>query len=621
MYRYLFTNDLRISTLNISLEDAANKFITNTVPSANVDKSANNNINTLGFYFNLTQKSNCSKIASEGNVRKIVLNFIKKFQFPNPRTFEAYNNSNEDGIKLAPMRLILKLLYIMSMNEGESGYLTKNEIENFIFYNSKATERFNPNLIEIYSMIMEYRKTKILPKCIETNPEQKSWNQGDRQLREMIKVLTWSGCVIETDNGKIKISHTSLSEENKADIFEIVNYNCSWEGKYPSNNEEKTKIKESYQSYMDISNVEVDVKKESETLVPIGKGENLLIYGVPGCGKSHYIKERYAINNDNSERVVFHSDYTYSDFVGQILPKVTTVPVTTSSMYLTEETTYNTAPLMVTESPVSYDLNKSSIEYEFTPGPFTRLLKRCREYNDRMHYLVIEEINRGNAPAIFGEIFQLLDRDGNGESEYEINNAAIAQAVYEDSDKKVIIPSNLTILATMNTADQNVFTLDTAFKRRWEMLSIRNNFKIKNIAISDEDEIKKEKQRFNNQLQCELCGTSLTWMKFATKINSSIVVQGESNLGNADKRLGHFFLKAHEMQDVTKFSEKVIMYLWNDVFRFEKDNVFNPNYKSLEDVLDDFQNPSIRFKVFVDELDFSKFIAPEDSQAEGDTGE
>ncbi len=340
------------------------------------------------------------------------------------------------------------------------------------------------------------------------------------------------------------------------------------------------------------------------------KGENILIYGVPGCGKSHYIKERYTINDDNSERVVFHPDYTYSDFVGQILPKVKTAPITTSSMCENEVATYGTVPMMVAESPVAYEVNKTSIEYDFTPGSFTRLLKRCKEYSDRMHYLVIEEINRGNAPAIFGEIFQLLDRDNNGESEYGINNSDIADQVYGDPNKKVIIPSNLTVLATMNTADQNVFTLDTAFKRRWEMLSIRNNFK---LSANDTD--------FNAQLESTLCGTKLTWMKFATTINSSIVEQSESNLSNEDKRLGHFFVKPYEMEDVNKFSEKIIMYLWNDVFKFEKDNAFNSDYKTLEDVLDAFQEPSIRFKVFADKLGFSEFIAIEDSQVEGDTDE
>lgn len=614
MYRYLFTSDLRISTLDSVMRYAAVKIINDTVPTASEDKSVNNNINTLGFYFNLTQKSNCAKIAAHGNTRKVVLNFVKKFQFPNPRTFDAYNNSHVDGIKLAPMRLILKLLYVMSMVEGKSAHLTKNEIENFIFYNSKATSSFNPDLFEIYSMIKEYRKTKTLPISIEQDDKNKFWNYGDRQLGEMIKILTWSGCVSEVSKGSFSINHEHLTEQDKADIFDIVNYDKFWLDKFPcekgSFKKVERPVEESYEAYMDISNDEVDVREEVESLAPVGKGENLLIYGVPGCGKSHYIKERYTINDNNSERVVFHPDYTYSDFVGQILPKVKTASTSTPLVDTVEDTAYEATSMMVAESTVAHSVNKSSIEYDFIPGPFTRLLKRCKEYSDRMHYFVIEEINRGNAPAIFGEIFQLLDRDNNGESEYGINNSDIADKVYGNPDRKVVIPNNLTVLATMNTADQNVFTLDTAFKRRWEMMSIRNNFKIRE---NDAD--------FNAQLECTLCGTDLTWMKFATAINSSIVAQSESNLGSEDKRLGHFFVKPHEMEDVSKFSEKIIMYLWNDVFKFEKENVFNSDYKTLEDVLDAFQEPSVRFKVFAEKLGFSEFIATEDSQAEGDADE
>lgn len=289
-------------------------------------------------------------------------------------------------------------------------------------------------------------------------------------------------------------------------------------------------------------------------------GKNLLIYGVPGCGKSHYIKEMYQLTDDNSKRVVFHPDYTYSDLVGQILPRTND--------------------------------DDKTISYRFVPGPFTELLKDCESNLSKMHYLVIEEINRGNAPAIFGEIFQLLDRDKNGISEYSIFNSDIAKEVYGDHTKMIQIPNNLTILSTMNTADQNVFTLDTAFKRRWEMKSIRNNFK-----LTDDPQ-------FNAQLESKLCDTQIDWMTFATDINAKIAEQSEANLDNEDKRLGHFFIKENEMVDLAKFAEKIIMYLWNDVFKYEKEKVFNTEYKTLEDILDAFQNSKVRFKVFNSNLGF-----------------
>jgi len=133
------------------------------------------------------------------------------------------------------------------------------------------------------------------------------------------------------------------------------------------------------------------------------------------------------------ERIIFHPDYTYSDFVGQILPRVN---------------------------------EDSSVSYEFTPGPFTNILKKAYLNPEKEYFLIIEEINRGNAPAIFGDIFQLLDRNKDGASEYEITNNDVANIIYGDKNHKVSIPSNMSILCTMNTSDQNVFTLDTAFQRR-----------------------------------------------------------------------------------------------------------------------------------------------------------
>ena len=145
-------------------------------------------------------------------------------------------------------------------------------------------------------------------------------------------------------------------------------------------------------------------------------GANYLLYGVPGSGKSYTVKTEYCDDEERMERVVFHPDYTYSDFVGQIMPK------------LDEE---------------------RRVYYDFSPGPFTRMLKKAYTTPGKEFFLVIEELNRGNAPAIFGEVFQLLDRkertdEGTvGESSYGITNYYVADIVYENSDHPVLIPSNL----------------------------------------------------------------------------------------------------------------------------------------------------------------------------------
>ena len=267
---------------------------------------------------------------------------------------------------------------------------------------------------------------------------------------------------------------------------------------------------------------------------------NMLFYGVPGAGKSHTIKGIIAAMRAESERVVFHPDYTYSDFIGQILPKK----------------------------------EGDKLTYDFIPGPFTRILSEAKADPGNNYVLVIEEINRGNAPAIFGDIFQLLDRKKDGDCDYEITNTDIVNEVnkkLDDNEKidKVKLPKNLYIFATMNTSDQNVFTLDTAFKRRWAMRCIRNDFSKCEFA------------------DYKIGNTGIKWGAFAEVINDKIA-ENSSGLSSEDKRLGAFFIREDELNK-TDFGEKVLMYLWDDAFKYSRDNVFQEKYNTLEEVLEDFE--------------------------------
>lgn len=321
-------------------------------------------------------------------------------------------------------------------------------------------------------------------------------------------------------------------------------------------------------------------------------GSNILLYGVPGSGKSWTIEHEYCKKDTNVERLVFHPDYTYSDFIGQILPNVD---------------------------------DEGQVSYKFTPGPFTNILADAYRNPDKEYILIIEEINRGNAPAIFGEVFQLLDRkseirdfddDGYpiGTSEYGITNANIAKIVYGDSKHKVRIPSNLSILGTMNTSDQNVFTLDTAFQRRWEMRLIENNFEHVDRNLAD----------------AEILDTGITWEVFCTQINNIIVGNNARMTSAEDKRLGAYFVHLRDlkykpemgnlsdgeydalrtkeqaksiteaekerldairdaMKQNRKFPEKVIKYLWDDAFKFNREVVFETSqFQSLEQVIRTF---------------------------------
>lgn len=311
---------------------------------------------------------------------------------------------------------------------------------------------------------------------------------------------------------------------------------------------------------VDKNNEEVEVNTDS-----IGRkigGDNILLYGVPGSGKSFKVEDEYIDDVSRMERLVFHPDYMNTEFIGQILPSIH------------EEVD---------------DENKKSISYKFSPGPFTKLLKRAIHDPGNFYYLVIEELNRGNAPAIFGEVFQLLDRDNVGNSEYKISNEYIADTVYGDMDKLVYLPSNLIIIATMNTADQNVFTLDTAFQRRWNMRMVHNNIEDAEHGTT------------------KILDTDVTWSQFNIVINNLITLYSSENLVSEDKRLGAYFITKNDLlsddssnDEYTIFGDKLIKYLWDDAFKFNRDQLFDSKYKNLEDVLVNFSSKrsNERFKIF-----------------------
>lgn len=300
-------------------------------------------------------------------------------------------------------------------------------------------------------------------------------------------------------------------------------------------------------------------------------GTNILLYGVPGCGKSFTIMNKYCKDAYSIERVVFHPDYTYGDFVGQILPLT--------------------------------DAETGKIRYEFSAGPFTRILSAAYNNPDKKYCLIVEEINRGNAPAIFGDIFQMLDRKEDGTGAYEITNADVAAKVYIHGEEKnkVKLPSNLFIFATMNTSDQNVFTLDTAFQRRWNMRMVENDVFKSTIAGKP------------------ILDTTIKWAKFADTINSLIINKNIGMTSSEDKRLGAYFVTEKDLRFYTtadgltqeeaddrnhNFPEKVLKYLWDDAFKFTRDEVFKSDYDSLEKLIKAFETAQgdKRFSVFADDI-------------------
>ena len=273
---------------------------------------------------------------------------------------------------------------------------------------------------------------------------------------------------------------------------------------------------------------------DSLTTAPVSiSGANIIYYGAPGTGKSHKLDELIKKENTNTFRVTLHPEYTYSDFVGQLLPV----------------------------SKKANDGNdKYTVSYEFVPGIFTIALKEAINNPDRSVYLILEELSRANVAAVFGDLFQLLDRK-NGISEYPIDNPDISKIVYgkantdQDTYKKIYIPNNLSILATVNTSDQNVYPMDTAFKRRFEWRYVSTDYGSNSEDFKD-----------NNNPTIDVGNNiRVTWDNLYKGLNSFIV--GELGL-NEDKQIGPYFIKfeganGDKAHDLVK--DKLLQYLWEDI--------------------------------------------------------
>lgn len=287
-----------------------------------------------------------------------------------------------------------------------------------------------------------------------------------------------------------------------------------------------------------------------------GGAQNKVVYGTPGCGKSYYVQNvmlpSLGVDADNVIRTTFYQDYTNTEFVGQILPKVD---------------------------------SDGGVTYEFNPGPFTLALKKAIEQPEQAVALVIEELNRGNAPSIFGDIFQLLDRDENGKSQYAITNVNIQNYLNKCFDgqaikfNKIFIPANLYIISTMNTSDQNVFTLDTAFKRRWLFEKIRNDFK--------------DDHEYKGYFVPGMDG--VTWEQLVKGINDFILNRPD-DLTSEDKLIGVYFIDKHTLcekeedcgneEKKYRFAYKLFEYLWDDVAKFAHTEWFGSDIKSLDQLID-----------------------------------
>ena len=305
-----------------------------------------------------------------------------------------------------------------------------------------------------------------------------------------------------------------------------------------------------------------------------------IFYGAPGTGKSHTIKEE--TKEEDVIRITFHPDTDYSSFVGAYKPTTALLPICDELGQ----------PMKIGSTV----LHKEQIVYEFVAQSFLQAyVNAWKKYDkDDKQYLVIEEINRGNCAQIFGDLFQLLDRNDYGFSDYPIKadadmkrqlQKAFAGLAIEQSDKInaiyegkdivsqvlngdiLLLPNNLYIWATMNTSDQSLFPIDSAFKRRWDWtyMPISNAEKHWVIGVD---------------------GNNYDWWQFLEKINEKI----GSTTNSEDKKLGYFFCKAQNgIISAKAFVGKVIFYLWNDVFK---------DYEFVDAIFNDVDGSKLSFEKF-----------------------
>lgn len=316
------------------------------------------------------------------------------------------------------------------------------------------------------------------------------------------------------------------------------------------------------------------IEEKPETLIP----RQIIYYGAPGTGKSHSVK-RETEEWEKKGRVVrttFHPDSDYSTFVGAYKP--TTESVQRYDIY--------NKPITKDGQPVMEQV----ITYEFVAQAFLHAYINAWKNREEPEFLIIEEINRGNCAQIFGDLFQLLDRGDDGYSEYSVRadkdlqkhlTNAFADVVLDDypkvkSGEVLILPKNLYLRATMNTSDQSLFPIDSAFKRRWDWKYIPIAKGKDNDGVELDWEIAIDSEKYD-------------WWTFIETVNKHIF--GTTN--SEDKQLGFFFCKAKDnIIDAETFVGKVIFYLWNDVF---KDYGFDdPIFVDKEDVM----NPKLSFDKF-----------------------
>lgn len=503
------------------------------------------------------------------------------WEINNPESFETIQNVNgEETSDYVNFKHLLEyfcahLQYVVTGDKTVKGY--EEYLEPFIKNDSFRRSGQGYNRGKIQKQIEQWENYSAGKICIavhgqgaKSNASYLHWNRTGHNV-----LANWNGDAI------ISLKLVEYLEPSKERITkDVVSLDDLglYDGQEPNEN-----LRKFYDAFVELLKNDSTMPLEEPEDAPLEFGDftprQIIYYGAPGTGKSHTIKKEEDEGKITCIRTTFHPDSDYATFVGCYKPH-------------------------------KIKGTSNNLTYEFVEQAFLEAYKQAWMNPKKEIALVIEEINRGNCAQVFGDIFQLLDRSGDGWSTYPIKaDTDIAEHLEElqisgytatmnqrfGLDKEgcekypdrdwfgfMALPPNMSILATMNTSDQSLFPIDSAFKRRWDW---------KYIKIKPGKNENGEKLDWNIQIEgangepVKIIGeeTQLSWWSFIQKVNEIIA----SMTSSADKQLGYFFCKPIKKTDEADerptiitadvLVGKVIFYLWNDVFKdygFEDASLF-----------------------------------------------
>lgn len=422
------------------------------------------------------------------------------------------------GKHIYPFRIIAKIFNALQAEDDDQRYLTNEDLCRIIIPLSVVNADTSTYVKNILLFRISPGDFSLWPKPQDTV------NNGDRMANEYLLFLEMMGLL---SSNKPSGTHKAIDKKYELSAPDSLDFILS------DNNSAKLLPK-------------VIEDKDCKSEKRVDYKENKIFFGAPGTGKStritQILKDRKVCDKFVT-RVTFHPEYDYASFVGGYKP--------------------------FSEG--------NDIKYKFIPQTFTNVFVNACNYPDSQFYLVIEEINRGNCAEIFGDLFQLLDRNPsypittskelmeylNGTDSNNEFRIKIPTIFWNRETGKMLLPDNITLWATMNTSDQSLMPMDSAFKRRWDWEYIPiNTDKNDSGNISSQFKI-----RFNESI-------TIDWIDFICEVNK--IIQRNNNLG-MDKCIGNYFIKPNSENEISldDFIHKVIFYLWNDVFKDEpRDSIF-----------------------------------------------